>query len=129
MESQNLNSKNLNKLRMLSAAAARMLTRTRKFDHISPVLQCLHWLPIHFRIQFVLHIKTSSVQVHGLSPPMATEPFTHVLLNSGTHFLQIYVFVARWIFSKRLTYLKLLLTVFRLLMIFNVFHVTLFYYV
>ena len=41
-------------------------------------------------VNFVLHIKTSSPFL-GHSLPMATEPFTHVLLNSGTHFLQIYV--------------------------------------
>ena len=118
----------LKKLQQAQNAAARMLTRTRKFDNISPVLLRLHWLPfryrIHFKIllltwkalhdmapayiselinlhNFVLHIKTSSPFL-GHSLPMATEPFTHVLLSSGTHFLQIYGFVAHWIFSKRL---------------------------
>ncbi len=31
-------------------AAARVLTRSRKYDHITPILQSLHWLPIKFRI-------------------------------------------------------------------------------
>ncbi len=33
-------------LQMVQNAAARVLTRTRKYDHISPVMSTLHWLPI-----------------------------------------------------------------------------------
>ncbi len=33
-------------------AAARVLTRSRKYDHITPILQSLHWLPIKFRISY-----------------------------------------------------------------------------
>ncbi len=40
----------INKLQMVQNAAARVLTRTRKYDHISPVLSTLHWLPIKHRI-------------------------------------------------------------------------------
>ncbi len=36
----------INKLQMVQNAAARVLTRTRKYDHISPVMSTLHWLPI-----------------------------------------------------------------------------------
>ncbi len=36
----------INKLQMVQTAAARVLTRTRKYDHISPVLSTLHWLLI-----------------------------------------------------------------------------------
>uniref|UniRef100_A0A8C6TBF3 PKD/Chitinase domain-containing protein n=1 Tax=Neogobius melanostomus TaxID=47308 RepID=A0A8C6TBF3_9GOBI len=32
-------------LQNIQNAAARVLTRTRKYDHISPVLRSLHWLP------------------------------------------------------------------------------------
>ncbi len=35
----------INKL-IVQNAAARVLTRSRKYDHITPVLQSLHWLPI-----------------------------------------------------------------------------------
>ncbi len=37
---------------MVQNAAARVLTRTRKYDHISPVLSTLHWLPTKHRIDF-----------------------------------------------------------------------------
>ncbi len=37
----------INKLQLVQNAAARVLTRTRKYDHISPVLSTLQWLPIN----------------------------------------------------------------------------------
>ncbi len=40
----------INKLQIVQNAAARVLTRSRKYDHITPILQSLHWLPIKFRI-------------------------------------------------------------------------------
>ncbi len=43
----------INKLQMVQNAAARVLTRTRKYDHISPVRSTLHWLPIKHRIDFL----------------------------------------------------------------------------
>ncbi len=42
----------LNKLQIVQNAAARVLTRSRKYDHITPILQSLHWLPIKFRISY-----------------------------------------------------------------------------
>ncbi len=42
----------INKLQIVKNAAARVLTRTRKYDHISPVLSTLHWLPIKHCIDF-----------------------------------------------------------------------------
>ena len=47
--------------------AARLLTRTRKFDHITPILVFLHWLPIQARADFkVLLLTYKSLQ--GLAP-------------------------------------------------------------
>uniref|UniRef100_A0A8C1M8D5 Reverse transcriptase domain-containing protein n=1 Tax=Cyprinus carpio TaxID=7962 RepID=A0A8C1M8D5_CYPCA len=40
----------INKLQVVQNAAARVLTRSRKYDHITPILQSLHWLPIKFCI-------------------------------------------------------------------------------
>ncbi len=42
----------INKLQIVQNAAARILSRSRKYDHITPVLQSLHWLPIKFRISY-----------------------------------------------------------------------------
>ena len=40
------------KLQRLQNSAARIVSRTRKYEHITPVLIKLHWLPIKFHIQF-----------------------------------------------------------------------------
>ena len=42
----------LHRLQVVQNAAARLLTGTRKFEYISPVLSDLHWLPVEQRIQF-----------------------------------------------------------------------------
>ena len=40
------------KLQRVQNSAARMIMNIRKRDHITPVLQRLHWLPVHQRIKF-----------------------------------------------------------------------------
>uniref|UniRef100_A0A8C6UC06 Ig-like domain-containing protein n=1 Tax=Neogobius melanostomus TaxID=47308 RepID=A0A8C6UC06_9GOBI len=40
-----LSKRAVRQLQNIQNAAARVLTRTRKYDHISPVLRSLHWLP------------------------------------------------------------------------------------
>ena len=44
----------IQKLQRVQNNAARMVKRIRKFEHISPVLSELHWLPISKRIDFKL---------------------------------------------------------------------------
>jgi len=38
--------KSIRKLQLIQNAAARVLTNTKRVDHISPVLKSLHWLPV-----------------------------------------------------------------------------------
>ena len=40
------------KLQRVQNAAARQLTSSHKYDHITPVLQALHWLAVRYRIHF-----------------------------------------------------------------------------
>jgi hypothetical protein len=47
--------------------AARILTRTHKFDHITPVLGSLHWLPVKARADFKILLLTYKA-LHGLAP-------------------------------------------------------------
>ena len=47
-----LHDKVVKPLQIVQNNAARLLTRTRRREHISPVLQSLHWLPIKQRIAF-----------------------------------------------------------------------------
>jgi len=44
----------LRKLRSVQNATARLITGTRRRDHITPVLRELHWLPIRERVKFKL---------------------------------------------------------------------------
>ncbi len=53
----------INKLQIVQNAAARVLTRSRKYDHITPILQSLHWLPIKFRISYKILLLQVQVQV------------------------------------------------------------------
>ncbi len=42
----------LSRLQLVQNAAARLLTGAKKYDHVTPILASLHWLPFHFRVQF-----------------------------------------------------------------------------
>ena len=42
----------INKLQMVQNHAARLVLKTRKKDHITPMLLSLHWLPVTYRIQY-----------------------------------------------------------------------------
>ena len=44
----------LDRLQKVQNAAARMTFQIAKFDHITPTLIDLHWLPVTFRVQFTL---------------------------------------------------------------------------
>jgi len=48
----------IKKLQLVQNAAVRVLTRTRKYDHISLVLSTLHWLPIKHLIIFKILLIT-----------------------------------------------------------------------
>ena len=48
----------LERLQRVQNTAARMITRTRKYDHITPVLKNLHWLPIEERIEYKIILIT-----------------------------------------------------------------------
>ena len=41
---------NLNKLQRVQNSAARIVTKSRRSDHATPILTYLHWLPIKYRI-------------------------------------------------------------------------------
>ena len=45
---------NLNRLQRVQNMLARVVTGTKKFDHITPILKDLHWLPMARRIDFKL---------------------------------------------------------------------------
>jgi len=57
----------LNKLQRVQNSAARIICRTSRFDHITPVLKELHWLPINCRIEHKILTLTYKA-LHDLSP-------------------------------------------------------------
>ena len=59
--------KALNKLQLMLNTSARVLTRTKTFDHITPVLASLHWLPVQARADLKVLLLTYKA-LNGLSP-------------------------------------------------------------
>ena len=64
-----LTQSNIHKLQMVQNAAARMLTGTKKREHITPVLAQLHWLPVKYRIDFKILLFVFKA-VNGSAPPL-----------------------------------------------------------
>ena len=54
-------------LQVVQNLAAHVVTGSRKFDHITPVLRDLHWLPIRQRILFKLAMIVFKC-LHDLAP-------------------------------------------------------------
>ena len=52
--------------------AAHVVTRVRKYEHITPVLASLHWLPSPQRIEFNVLLFTCKA-LHGLAPDYLLE--------------------------------------------------------
>ena len=62
----------LAKLESILNTVVRMVTKTRKYEHITPVMINLHWLPIQYRIQFKLLLLIYK-SLHGLAPSYLTD--------------------------------------------------------
>ena len=60
------------KLLTMQNAAARIVTFTKKTDHITPVLRKLHWLPVQYRIIFKILLLVYK-GVNGLAPAHISE--------------------------------------------------------
>ena len=63
------------KLQRIQNSAARLVARVKKFDHISPVLNNLHWLTVGKRITFKILLITYKA-LHGLAATYLSELFT-----------------------------------------------------
>ena len=68
----------LSKLQNVQNTAARLITRTSCYDHITPVLKELHWLPVQHRVVYKILTHTYKA-LHGESPAYIR------------HMLQVYV--------------------------------------
>ncbi|XP_078357750.1 uncharacterized protein LOC144642610 [Oculina patagonica] len=66
----------LKKLQSVQNAAARLITCSRKYDHITPILKELHWLPVSERIKFKILLLTFKT-LHQQSPIYIQDLLTH----------------------------------------------------
>lgn len=80
-------------LQLVQNAAARILTNTKKFDHITPVLASLHWLPIQARCDFKVLLLTYK-SLHGMAPSYLSDLITpyvppRALRSQGAGYLSV----------------------------------------
>lgn len=57
----------LDKLQRLQNTSARLITGSKRLNHITPVLKELHWLPVEYRIKFKILLLTFKI-INGYSP-------------------------------------------------------------
>ena len=55
------------RLQKIQNHAARLVTKTKKYDHITPVLKELHWLPVKDRIKYKI-LSLAHNSVHKIAP-------------------------------------------------------------
>ncbi len=60
------------RLQRVQNMAARIVTRTRRSEHITPILHSLHWLPVSYRIQYKILLLTFKA-LNGLAPAYLAE--------------------------------------------------------
>ena len=65
----------LQKLQRVQNTAARLICNKNKFDHITPILVKLHWLPVRYRINFKILLITFKV-MHGFAPKYLSKLLT-----------------------------------------------------
>ena len=62
----------INRLQHVQTSAARLLTATSRYDHVTPVLRSFHWLPVSARIDFKILLLVFKV-LNGLGPLYLSE--------------------------------------------------------
>ena len=83
----------IQRLQRIQNTAARILTRTKKHEHISPVIKSLHWLPISKRIEYKILTLTYKC-IHDQAPSYLKdlikeyEP-SRALRSASQHLLQV----------------------------------------
>ena len=63
-----------NTKKLIQNSAARLLTKTKKREHITSVLAELHWLPVYYRIDFKVMLITHHYKaLNGIAPSYISE--------------------------------------------------------
>ena len=81
------------RLQLIQNSAARLLTKTKRREHISPVLANLHWLPVTFRIDFKVLLLIYKA-INGTGPNYIKNSLVHyvpprTLRSSTTGLLKV----------------------------------------
>ena len=63
------------KLQKIQNMAAKIVTNHRKFDHVTPLLRGLHWLPVKFRINYKVLLITYKA-LNGKAPSYISDMIT-----------------------------------------------------
>ena len=71
----------LNRLQKVLNAAARVVCLVPKFDHITPTLMRLHWLPVKYRVIFKIVLLVYKA-LHGLAPKYICDMLTYKQSNN-----------------------------------------------
>jgi len=77
----------LKKQQAIQNAAARVVTGAKKFDHITPVLHDLHWLPVRQRIKYKLAMTVYKC-LRGLVPTYLADDCLVISAIAGQRHLQ-----------------------------------------
>lgn len=83
----------MDQLQRVQNCAARIIKRAGRHEHVHPLLQELHWLPVQFRIEHKIIMLTFK-SLNGLAPPYLSDllhPYSppRSLRSQGHNLLQI----------------------------------------
>ena len=84
----------LDKFQRVQNCAARLVMKSRKCDHVQPLLRSLHWLPVHLRIDdkistLCFNTFTNSSPVYIAQLLSVYTPSRHLRSSSDTRTLRI----------------------------------------
>ena len=74
------------RLQGIQNAAARLVTGTRRCEHMTPVLRQLHWLPVRQRVEFKLALLMHKSLLGQLPPYLADD--CQLIADSGRRTLR-----------------------------------------
>jgi len=63
----------MRRLQAVQNAAARLITGTRRRDHITPILRQLYWLPVRQRVEFKLAMLVFKTQMNNVETSYFTQ--------------------------------------------------------
>ena len=78
----NINVSDIDRLQRIQNRAARIVLNARKYDHVSPLLKQLHWLPVSKRIMYKVALIVYK-SIHSLTPHIHPAQSAFTLLLSA----------------------------------------------